>query len=237
MKKICIVSIISLALAAGSCGPGMGFPGSGTTTGATGTTTGNTTGTNGTPSTGLGDLLGGVLGALGSQQTVNSLLDLVIGKTQVTQAQLVGTWTYSAPGCAFTSEKLLAQAGGAVAAGQIKEKLAPVYKSAGIKESNTYLTFAQNGQFQGKVDGLPLNGTYVLDSAAGTIKISTPLAQVTAYVTRTTTGMAFTFESKKLLALLQMMSSLSGNTAIKTVGDLGSQFDGVRVGFDTTKTK
>ena len=111
-----------------------------------------------------------------------------------------------------------------------------MYKSAGIKESNTYLTFAQNGQFQGKVDGLPLNGTYELDSAAGTIKIKTPLAQVTTYVTRTTTGMAFTFESKKLLALLQMMSSLSGNTAIKTVGELGSQFDGVRVGFDTTKT-
>lgn len=226
MKKIHLSLIAAASLLASSCGTMGGATGTG------GTTSGTNTGSNGS---GLGNILSGVLGTLGSQTTVNSLLDLVIGSQKLTQEQIVGTWHYCEPGCAFTSENLLAKAGGAVAAGQVKEKLQPVYNSIGIKSTNTFFTFAANNTFEAKIDGLPMKGTYVLDPNAGSIKLNATLMSVTAYLTRTTNGLAVTFESKKLLSLIQTVSALSGNSTIKTVGDLSKQFDGVRVGFNTTK--
>ncbi|MCQ2289431.1 MAG: DUF4923 family protein [Muribaculaceae bacterium] len=220
MKKIYIPILACMAIMTTGCGSMAGLGG----------TTGGT-------NNGIGNVLGGVLGALGSQNTVNSLLDLVIGQTKISQSQIVGTWQYAAPGCAFTSENLLAKAGGAVAAGQVKEKLQSAYSGIGVKSSNTYFTFSADNKFQASVDGIPLSGTYVLNPEAGSIQLNATLLSLTGYVTPTTNGMALTFESKKLLTIVQAAAALTGNTAIKTIGDLSTKFDGVRVGFDMAKTK
>ena len=217
MKKILISILAAVAIMVTSCGQLMN--------GNTGSTTGG----------GLGGVLESVLGTLGSATTGNSLLNLVIGYIKIDPSELIGTWHYTAPGCAFTSEKLLAKAGGAVAAGQVQEKLQPVYSSVGINSSNTYFIFTQDGKFQAKVNGIPLSGTYTYDKETCTLKMSTVLLSVTGYLTRTTNGMALTFESKKLLTVLQTVSALSGNSTIKSVGDLSKEFDGVRVGFELAK--
>lgn len=216
MKKIFIPILAALALVATGCGQMMG-------------TTGSTTGG------GVGNVLESVLGTLGSATTGNSLLNMVIGYIKIDQRELIGTWQYTAPGCAFTSEKLLAKAGGAVAAGQVQEKLLPVYSSVGINASNTYFIFTQDNKFQAKVNGIPLSGTYTYDKETCSLKMNTVLLFATGYVTRTNNGMALTFESKKLLTVLQAVTALSGNSTIKTVGDLSKEFDGVRVGFELVK--
>lgn len=216
MKKIFIPILAALALVATGCGQMMG-------------TTGSTTGG------GVGNVLESVLGTLGSATTGNSLLNMVIGYIKIDQRELIGTWQYTAPGCAFTSEKLLAKAGGAVAAGQVQEKLLPVYSSVGINASNTYFIFTQDNKFQAKVNGIPLSGTYTYDKETCSLKMNTVLLSATGYVTRTNNGMALTFESKKLLTVLQAVTALSGNSTIKTVGDLSKEFDGVRVGFELVK--
>ena len=180
----------------------------------------------------LGTVLGGVLGVLGSQNTVDGLLGLVIGSVTVQESELYGTWYYNGPGCAFTSENLLAKAGGAVAAENCKEKLAPVYNSLGINAQNTQFQFTQDHQFQANVKGIPLSGSYTYDPTTATIKLKTMLFSSNMYVTRTTRGLGFTFESKNLLKVLQTIAAMSGNTTLQTVGDLSKQYDGVRLGFD-----
>ena len=75
-----------------------------------------------------GNILGSILGSLGNENTVTSIADLVIGKIRIDQSQLVGTWKYHSPSCAFTSENLLAKAGGAAVAAQIKTKLEPTFQ-------------------------------------------------------------------------------------------------------------
>lgn len=216
MKKIMISLVALVSMLATGCGA-LGTPGTGT------------------DGSGLGGVLGGVLGTLGSAATGNSLLDMVIGHIKIDQRELVGTWKYSAPGCAFTSENLLAKAGGAVAAGQVKEKLQPVYNSVGINGSNTQFVFSQDGRFQAKVNGIPLSGTYTYNSSTSAMKLQTALLGFTGYVTRTASGIALTFESKKLLSVLQTVTALSGNSTVKTVGDLSKEFEGVRVGFDLSR--
>ena len=181
---------------------------------------------------GLSNVINSVLGTLGSESTLGSLADLVIGSVKLTQADLVGVWGYEAPGCAFTSENLLAKAGGAVAAGQVKEKLTPVYNSLGLTAENTNLTFANNGQFSGKIKGIPVGGTYTFDPNSSAVQLNMTLIKLTGYATRTSTGMSFTFESKKLLNFIQLLTSLTGNSTLQTVGDLSKQYDGVRLGFN-----
>lgn len=190
-------------------------------------------GDDGTASGGtLGSVLGGILGVLGSQNTVDGLLGLVIGSVTVNESELYGAWYYTQPGCAFTSENLLAKAGGAVAAETCKDKLLPVYNTLGISSQNTQFQFTQDHQFAAYVKGIPLSGTYTYDPSTATIKVKTMLFSSNVYVTRTTHGLAFTFESKNLLKVLQTIAAMSGNSTLQTVGDLSKQFDGVRLGFD-----
>ena len=162
----------------------------------------------------------------------NSLLNMVIGHYKIGQDELLGSWGYSAPGCAFTSEKLLAKAGGAVAAGRIKDKIAPAFNFVGVKASNTYLTFEADGGFSGKLDGLPLRGTYQYNPSTGTLQMNVLLFSATAYITRTTNGLALTFDSSKLLSLIQLASSLTSSGDLHTRGELSKDFDGARVGFE-----
>jgi hypothetical protein len=225
MKKFFSTVLVAVMLMSSGCTTGLlGNMGMGSgTSGETG---------NGNLGDILGGVLGGVLGGLGSQNTIDGLLGLVIGSVKVQESELYGTWYYSQPGCAFTSENLLAKAGGAVAAENCKEKLHPVYNSLGISGQNTQFQFTQDHQFAAHVKGIPLSGTYTYDPTTATIRLKTMLFSSNVYVTRTTSGLAFTFESKNLLKVLQAVAAVSGNTTLQTVGDLSKQFDGVRLGFD-----
>ena len=165
---------------------------------------------------------------------LGGLLDLVVGSVKLSQADIIGTWSYVEPACAFTSENLLAKAGGSVAAKTVNEKLLPVYKSLHISSGNTQLTFNESGQFTGKIGGFPMSGTYTFDATNGLVKMKS-LTTFTAHLTRSTHGMNFTFESKKILTLLQTVSALSGNTSLSTIGDISKQFSGVRLGFAMKK--
>ena len=176
-------------------------------------------------------MLGGVVNA----NTAGGLLDMVIGHVKLDQRELVGTWVYSEPGCAFTSENLLAKAGGSVAATQVKQRLATVYNSVGIASNNTYFAFDQNGRFEAKVRGIPLSGTYTFEPNNSKINLKTTLFTIPAFVTRTTNGLSLTMESKKLLNVLQTVTALTGNSTLSTVGELSKNFDGVRMGFDVVR--
>lgn len=190
---------------------------------------GNTTTTGGNGNI-LGDIIGGVL----NQNTATGLLDLVVGGIKLDAASLQGTWYYNGPGVAFTSQNLLAKAGGAVAAANIKEKLKSTYSSVGVGSSNTYFVFDGNGRFQAKVDGIPLSGSYTYDGSS-TIRFQATLISFSGYVTRTTSGMSLTFEATKLLTILQGAAALTGNGTLGAISELSKQYDGLRLGFDLRK--
>ena len=101
MKKIFIAAVAFCLLLSG-CG-GMANIAGGAATGTQSST--NTTSSNST------------LGALGN------ILSSVIGLDKITQESLVGTWKYNGPGCAFTSENLLAKAGGGLASTTMESKM------------------------------------------------------------------------------------------------------------------
>lgn len=222
IKKIFYSSVLALSLVLTGCGN-------------LGNVLGNGNGTTGNTGGGLGNVLGGVLGGVFNSNTAGGLLDMVIGHVKLDKSSLVGTWVYSEPGCAFTSENLLAKAGGSVAATQVKQKLTTVYNSLGIASNNTYFVFDQNGRFEAKVKGIPLSGTYDFEPSSNKLNLKCTLFTIPAYVTRTTNGLSLTMESKKLLNVLQTITALTGNTTLTTIGELSKNFDGVRMGFDVVR--
>ena len=189
----------------------------------------------------LGGLLGGGTTA-GSSSTgssiINGILNNVIGSATFSQADLCAhTWKYSKPGCAFTSENLLAKAGGEIAANKIEEDLSKYYTKFGFSKSNTYFTFKTDGTFAAKIDGKSWNGTYTFDEKTHAIQLKGLLLSASGFATRTTNGISLLFEQKKLLTLIKTLSklNLTGSTTMSAVSSIVDNYDGVRIGFEMTK--
>lgn len=168
---------------------------------------------------------------------VGSILDNVIGSTTFKKADLCAhTWKYKSPGCAFTSENLLAKAGGEIAAKKVEEKLSTYYQKAGFSSSNTYFKFNEDGTFNAKIDGKSWSGTYTFDEKTHAIdQKGRLLLSLNGFATKNTSGISILFESKKLLTIIQTLTALSGNTTLGTIGEISKNYDGIRVGFDLSK--
>jgi hypothetical protein len=191
-------------------------------------------GTLGTGSTGSasGDILSAVLGEILYGGTITNVITSVIGAQTVTAENLIGSWRYANPGCAFTSDQLLAKAGGEVVAAQIKTKLQPYYQQVGINSSNTSITFNQNGTYQATIGGRSMSGNWTFDQSTCKIQLQGLLLNINCYAKRNANGIAILFEAKKLLTVLQTLSALSGNSNIQAIGEISNSYDGVRIGFD-----
>ena len=210
-------------------------------------TTSTSTTTNSGYSTGsvVAGVLGGLLGGgttTGSSSTgssiINGILNNVIGSATFSQADLCAhTWKYSKPGCAFTSENLLAKAGGEIAANKIEEDLSKYYSKFGFSQSNTYFTFKTDGTFAAKIDGKSWNGTYTFDEKTHAIQLKGLLLSASGFATRTANGISLLFEQKKLLTLVKTLSklNLTGSTTMSAVSSIVDNYDGVRMGFEMTK--
>ena len=174
----------------------------------------------------------GNLGAMMSGEGVTNAITSVIGLDKVSAQNLIGTWNYNGPGCAFMSKNLLAKAGGEMAAVQIEQKLLPYYQQVGISSSNTTITFNQDGTFTAKIGGAPLVGKYTFDEKEQKITLKTLLFSTNCYAKRELSGISILFEANKLLTILQVASALSGSKDLQTIGELSKNYEGVRVGFD-----
>lgn len=217
---------------------------SATTTSTSATTTANNAAATNTGST-IANVLGGLLGVAtgntsGSTSSAGSiisgLLNNVIGSGTFSKADLCAhTWKYSKPGCAFTSENLLAKAGGEIAANKVEEKLSTYYNKFGFNSSNTQFTFTTDGNFSAQIDGKPWQGTYTFDEKTHAIHLKGLLLSASGYATKTTNGISLLFDQKKLLNLIKMLSTFKGSSTLSAVGSIANSYDGMRVGFEMTK--
>ena len=214
-------------------------------TAATTTSTANTAAASSNTSSTIANVLGGLLGAAtgntsGSTSSAGSiicgLLNNVIGSGTFSKEDLCAhTWKYSKPGCAFTSENLLAKAGGEIAASKVEEKLSTYYNKFGFSSSNTQFTFTTDGNFSAQIDGKPWQGSYTFDEKTHAIHLKGLLLSASGYATKTTNGISLLFDQKKLLNLIKMLSTFKGSSTLSAVGSIANSYDGMRVGFEMTK--
>ena len=215
-----------------------------TTTTAAATTSNSATSTSTTSNAGsaIAGILGAVMGGSSNSSSsagssiINGILNNVIGSGTFSKQDLCAhTWKYSKPGCAFTSENLLAQAGGEIAANKVEEKLGEYYSKFGFSGSNTYFTFNTDGTFAAKIDGKSWQGNYTFDEKTHAIQMKGLILSMSGYATKTANGISLLFDQKKVLNLIKTIGSLKGSSTLSALGTIANNYDGMRVGFEMTK--
>lgn len=214
------------------------------TTTAAATTSNSATSTSTTSNAGsaIAGILGAVMGGSSNSSSsagssiINGILNNVIGSGIFSKQDLCAhTWKYSKPGCAFTSENLLAQAGGEIAANKVEEKLGEYYSKFGFSGSNTYFTFNTDGTFAAKIDGKSWQGNYTFDEKTHAIQMKGLILSMSGYATKTANGISLLFDQKKLLNLIKTIGSLKGSSTLSALGTIANNYDGMHVGFEMTK--
>ena len=213
-----------------------------TTTAATTSNAATSTSTTSNAGSAVAGILGAVLGGNSNSSSsagssiINGILNNVIGSGTFSKQDLCAhTWKYSKPGCAFTSENLLAKAGGEIAANKVEEKLGEYYSKFGFSGSNTYFTFKTDGTFTSKIDGKSWQGNYTFDEKTHAIQLKGLLLSMSGYATKTTNGISLLFDQKKLLNLIKTMGALKGSSTLSAIGTIANNYDGMRVGFEMSK--
>ncbi len=174
-----------------------------------------------------GNVLGTVLGSV--------LSNVLFGGMTFDQSGLLGSWNYSAPSAAFTTEKALTNAGGAAAIANIASSLASNYSNIGINRNNTSFSFLDGNKFSAKVNGIPFSGTYVYNAQNGEIALKTATETIKGNVTKTEKGMGLMFDSSQMVNILQKEGKVSNTAAVQAVSKLAKSANGARVGFELTK--
>lgn len=212
------------------------------TTAATTSNAAASTSATGNSGSAIAGILGAVLGGNSNSSSsagssiINGILNNVIGSGTFSKQDLCAhTWKYSKPGCAFTSENLLAKAGGEIAANKVEEKLGEYYSKFGFSGSNTYFTFKTDGTFAAKIDGKSWQGNYTFDEKTHAIQMKGLILSMSGYATKTANGISLLFDQKKLLNLIKTIGSLKGNSTLSALGTIANNYDGMRVGFEMTK--
>lgn len=174
---------------------------------------------------GLASLLGNVLGA-------------VLGASnELSEADLVGTWSYQGADCVFETENLLMQAGGEVAANKIETKLNETMAKIGIKTGTCSFTFNDDNTYSASIMGYNVSGQYTLDTENKKLTMTylAGIATMTPNVVKSGSKISLLYDADKLLTLLQTMASMSNNTTMKTLASLASSYDGMMVGIEMQK--
>ena len=125
--------------------------------------------------------MGQVMSAMTNGTGLGNAIKSVIGLDKVKAQQLIGDWKYKGPGCAFTSENLLAKAGGEIAAVQIEEKVQPYYQQVGLSAENTFISFKEDGTFSSRIAGTPFSGQYTFDEETQKITLKSLFLSVNCY--------------------------------------------------------
>ncbi len=184
-----------------------------------------------------GNGAGGVLSGLGQ---IGNVISGLISSSNVTTADLVGSWRYSQPSIAFQSDNFLQKAGGAAASSVIIEKLTPYYNKVGIDKLQA--TFNDDGTFEFRLPKATLKGTYALtdEKQPGdfTFKFTAlgkiPVGNMNAHVEKAAGNVTITFDISKFIKVVDTVARVSGQQSLQAVSSLLNQYEGLNAGFELT---
>lgn len=231
-KHFLAISALTCGALLTSCGSGLmgGTNGMGTAPQSQGMT-------NNAGASVLGALLSGATGNSMTGDLLTGVIGMLTGGATMSQS-VVGTWVYNGPSVEFESQNLLAQAGGAVASNQLKQKLSPYYEKLGIKPGAVAIQFNQDNTCIIQIGNKTMPANYSYDPSGHKLQITGQnlgLSLGTGYATVSGNQMSITFDSSKVLGAAQSLASKSGNSTLSSISELSKAFTGMKTGFLFTK--
>lgn len=189
------------------------------------------------------DLLKGAASKIGGGDGSTALSGLkgavegMIAKSDLTAADLVGDYKYSAPAVSLQSDNALQKLGGSAATGVIVDKLAPYYQKAGLTSMTA--TFREDGTCEFKVKKATVTGTYEHNESGDfTFNFKAvkkiPLGKMNAHVEKIGKKLTLTFDASKLIKLVNAVASVSGQSSLQAAAKMLNSYDGLYAGFELT---
>lgn len=178
-----------------------------------------------------------ILSGIGS--AASGIVEGIFTKTDLTVADIAGSWQGNGPAVCFKDDNFLKKAGGAAMAGVIEDKLAPYYKQFGLNDIS--VTIDKNGSFRMKVKLVTLSGT-LSPNGNGTFNFkftalgSMSIGNMTAYVQKSGKKLDIMFDATKMKSLLSTVAKFTNSRLATTVSDILDSYEGLCVGFKLTAT-
>lgn len=156
-----------------------------------------------------------------------------LGTKPVHPQHLAGTYAYTSPVLVFESQSIASQLGAAMAATEIKEKLATAYAKAGIAPQKLLLTFKADGKYTAHAYGETIEGTYALNGATLTLNIPYSTAKVPLNVLQDGHELQLAVKADKLFPFVQGLSSVttSAQGSLNALSTLLKGYSGLQVGM------
>lgn len=188
--------------------------------------------------------IGSIFGGRKKVKTIKKIVKIigsVLGQfyDTTTKKSLVGDWTYAEPAIQFETQSFLDKAGGVVASQTVADNIVPYFNILGFKQGNLSISLREDNTCTYTLGGKTYQGTYDYDDENKKITLKTPLFPLpAAYISVAEDQMALTFDSSKILTLIQALGLVSKDqTPVSAVSTLASSYDGMKTGFTFVKVK
>ena len=188
--------------------------------------------------------IGSIFGGRKKVKTIKKIVKIigsVLGQfyDTTTKKSLVGDWTYAEPAIQFETQSFLDKACGVVASQTVADNIAPYFNILGFKQGNLSISLREDNTCTYTLGGKTYQGTYDYDDENKKITLKTPLFPLpAAYISVAEDQMALTFDSSKILTLIQALGLVSKDqTPVSAVSTLASSYDGMKTGFTFVKVK
>lgn len=186
-----------------------------------------------------GSLLGGIISAIGGGSKDGSILSglsTIFDATKgATKDRIIGSWTYTEPAVVFSSKNVLSNIGGKVAAQAIEKKLQEQFDKAGIKKGMMTMTFDKDGKFTQVIGKRTTSGTYTISDHNVVLNYGGRVKQIVGTTQLDGNDLLIVMDASKLLKYANVIGSLTGSSALKSLGSAISSLDGMEVGLKLNK--
>ncbi len=190
-----------------------------------------------------GSLLGGIISAVagaatgsGNGSSVLSGLSTIFNSALgATKDRIVGTWTYTEPAVVFSSNNVLQNIGGKVASSAIEKQLQQQFEKAGIRKGSMKMTFDKNGNFTQTLGGRTLSGTYTVEDTKIVLSYAGGIKQLVGTTQLDGNDLLIVMDASKLLKYANTIGTLTGNTTLKSLGNLLGSYNGMELGMKLNK--
>lgn len=179
------------------------------------------------------DLVDKVEEETGSSE-IASGLDALLGAL-LPETEIPGTWQYLDVAVEFESSDALTQAGGALAAETVEEKIAPMLTKFGIKPGAFTFTFNEDGSATTTVGKKSVKGTWSYDKEGEVVTLGLGKKEYKLRMTVSGDNINILFEADKLLDLVKTVSSKSSNTTLAAIAAVVKAYEGMNIGFECEK--
>lgn len=178
-----------------------------------------------------------------NKDNIKKAVETVADKLDVLPENITGTWEYTGAAVRFTSDNVLMSAASELAAGQVEDKLDEYLQKTGLRQGTFSYVFETDSTFTTVFNKMKFPGTYRFSPEADTIELDYGKSErlkgftIKTQVTVGINSMELLFNADRIIEFIGKISSSSGDTKLKALSSLISQYDGMKIGFGLTKVQ